>query len=87
MGLIMVELGCDKLLCYIFYVIMDPPDPDMTDGQSASQAAPIYSTAPIVGSNKVSQFATLIAKMMGAHTGVGELAECVVENLESCVLS
>ncbi|KAH0454797.1 hypothetical protein IEQ34_016721 [Dendrobium chrysotoxum] len=44
---------------------MDPPDTDMTDGQSASQASPVYSFAPTVGSNTVSQFATLIAQMMG----------------------
>ncbi|KAH0471157.1 hypothetical protein IEQ34_000880 [Dendrobium chrysotoxum] len=49
----------------VFCVIMNPPDPDITDGQSASQAAPVYSSAPTVGSDTVSQFATLIAQMMG----------------------
>ncbi|XP_028549038.1 uncharacterized protein LOC114579207 [Dendrobium catenatum] len=36
----------------------------MTDGQSASQAAPVGSTAPVVGANTLSQFATLVAQMM-----------------------
>ncbi|XP_020672656.1 uncharacterized protein LOC110092439 [Dendrobium catenatum] len=43
---------------------MDLPDPDMTDGQSASQAAPVNSSAPVVGSDTVSQFTTLVAQMM-----------------------
>ncbi|XP_028550077.1 uncharacterized protein LOC114579490 [Dendrobium catenatum] len=49
---------------FMFSVIMDLPDPDMTDGQSASQAAPVGSTAPVVGSDTLLQFATLIAQMM-----------------------
>ncbi|XP_028549050.1 uncharacterized protein LOC114579240 [Dendrobium catenatum] len=36
----------------------------MTDGQSASQASPMSSTAPVVGSDTLSQFATLVAQMM-----------------------
>ncbi|XP_020702857.1 uncharacterized protein LOC110114348 [Dendrobium catenatum] len=36
----------------------------MTDGQSASQAAPVNSTAPVVGSDTVSQFSMLVAQMM-----------------------
>ncbi|XP_028554262.1 uncharacterized protein LOC114580543 [Dendrobium catenatum] len=36
----------------------------MADGQSASQAAPMNSFAPVVGSDTVSQFATLITQMM-----------------------
>ncbi|XP_020681198.1 uncharacterized protein LOC110098647 [Dendrobium catenatum] len=43
---------------------MDLPDPDMTDGQSASQATLVNSTTPVVGSDTVSQFATLVAQMM-----------------------
>ncbi|KAL0904787.1 hypothetical protein M5K25_026937 [Dendrobium thyrsiflorum] len=49
----------------ILYVIMDLPDPNMTDGQSASQIALVYSTTSTVGLDIVSQFATLIALMMG----------------------
>ncbi|KAI0503936.1 hypothetical protein KFK09_014882 [Dendrobium nobile] len=40
------------------------PDPDMTDGQSASQAAPVGSTAPVADADTLSQFATLVAQMM-----------------------
>ncbi|KAI0531153.1 hypothetical protein KFK09_000706 [Dendrobium nobile] len=40
------------------------PDPDMTDGQSASQAAPVGSTAPVAGADTLAQFATLVAQMM-----------------------
>ncbi|XP_028549039.1 uncharacterized protein LOC114579208 [Dendrobium catenatum] len=36
----------------------------MTDRQSASQAAPLNSSAPAVGSDTVSQFAMLVAQMM-----------------------
>ncbi|KAI0491606.1 hypothetical protein KFK09_025866 [Dendrobium nobile] len=43
---------------------MDQPDPDMTDGQSSSQAAPVGSTAPVAGADTLSQFATLVAQMM-----------------------
>ncbi|XP_028557090.1 vesicle-associated membrane protein-associated protein C16G5.05c-like [Dendrobium catenatum] len=48
----------------LFYVIMDLPDPDMTNGQSASQAAPVSSSTPVVGSYTLSQFAILVAQMM-----------------------
>ncbi|KAI0500013.1 hypothetical protein KFK09_018221 [Dendrobium nobile] len=40
------------------------PDPDMTDGQSDDQAAPVGSTAPVVGADTLSQFASLVAQMM-----------------------
>ncbi|XP_028548321.1 uncharacterized protein LOC114578905 [Dendrobium catenatum] len=36
----------------------------MTDGQSANQAAPVGSTAPVAGADTLSQFATLVAQMM-----------------------
>ncbi|XP_020681782.1 uncharacterized protein LOC110099088, partial [Dendrobium catenatum] len=40
------------------------PDPDMTDGQSSSQALPVGSTSPVAGADTLSQFATLVAQMM-----------------------
>ncbi|PKU67984.1 hypothetical protein MA16_Dca007019 [Dendrobium catenatum] len=51
--------GIMVLLCGAAYI-----DPDMTDGQSASQAAPVNSFILIVGSDTVSQFAMLVAQMM-----------------------
>ncbi|XP_028550719.1 uncharacterized protein LOC114579636 [Dendrobium catenatum] len=36
----------------------------MTDGQSDDQAAPVGSTAPVVGADTLSQFASLVAQMM-----------------------
>ncbi|XP_028550825.1 uncharacterized protein LOC114579658 [Dendrobium catenatum] len=59
----MAYLLC-SVLSVFFCVIMDLPDPDMINGQSASQAAPVGRTTPMVGSDTLSQFATLIAQMM-----------------------
>ncbi|KAI0510764.1 hypothetical protein KFK09_011373 [Dendrobium nobile] len=63
-NLISISENLVSFCSVVFYVIMDLPDSYMTDGQSTNQAAPVNSTAPVVGFDTISQFATLVAQMM-----------------------
>ena len=44
---------------------MDPPEQEVTDGQSSHDDVSIQSIAPVVASDLMSQFVSLVAQLMG----------------------
>ena len=44
---------------------MDPPEQDVTDGQSSREALPLQSVGPVVTADSMSQFASLVAQLLG----------------------